>query len=112
MRRWLLLLGAIATEVTGTLSLRAFQDHRGWLVMVIVGYVASFLLLARVLRLGMPIGVAYGIWGALGTTVTAVLGSAIFGDPFTAPVVAGISLIIGGVLLVEFGSHPPKPVRP
>ena len=112
MRRWLLLLGAIATEVTGTLSLRAFQDHRGWLVMVIVGYVASFLLLARVLRLGMPIGVAYGIWGALGTAVTAVLGSAIFGDTFTAPVVAGIALIIGGVLLVEFGSHPPKPVRP
>ena len=112
MRRWLLLLGAIATEVTGTLSLRAFHDHRGWLVMVIVGYVASFLLLARVLRLGMPIGVAYGIWGALGTAVTAVLGSAIFGDPFTAQVVAGIALIIGGVLLVEFGSHPPKPVRP
>lgn len=112
MRRWLLLLGAIATEVTGTLSLRAFQDHRGWLAVVIVGYVASFLLLARVLRLGMPIGVAYGIWGALGTAVTAVLGSAIFGDPFTASVVAGIGLIIGGVLLVEFGSHPPKPVRP
>jgi small multidrug resistance pump len=58
----------------------------------------------------MPIGVAYGIWGALGTAITAVLGSAIFGDPFTIAVVAGIGLIIGGVLLVEFGSHPSKPV--
>jgi small multidrug resistance pump len=112
MRRWVLLLGAIATEVTGTLSLRAFQDHRGWLVLVVIGYVASFLLLARVLRLGMPIGVAYGIWGALGTAATAVLGSMIFGDPFTTAVVAGIALIIGGVLLIEFGSHPPKPVTP
>ena len=105
MRRWVLLLGAIATEVTGTLSLRAFQDHRGWLILVIIGYVASFLLLARVLRLGMPIGVAYGIWGALGTAATAVLAAVLFGDPFTWPIVAGIGLIIAGVLLVEFGSH-------
>ncbi|MGI9125252.1 MAG: DMT family transporter [Mycobacterium sp.] len=112
MRRLVLLFGAIITEVTGTLSLRAFQDHRGWLVLVIAGYFASFLLLARVLRAGMPIGVAYGIWGALGTAITAVLGSVLFGDPFTAPVVAGIGLIIGGVLLVEFGAHRAESVQP
>ena len=85
MRRWALLLGAIGTEVTGTLSLRAFQDHRGWLVLVLVGYVASFVLLTMVLRAGMPVGVAYGIWGALGTAVTAVLASVIFGDPLPGP---------------------------
>jgi len=105
MRTWLLLLGAIATEVTGTLSLRASQDHRGWFVTVVLGYVASFWLLSRVLRAGLPVGVAYGIWGALGTAVTAVAGAAIFGDPFTGPVVLGIALIIAGVILIEFGSH-------
>lgn len=99
-------MGAIATEVTGTLSLRAFQDHRGWLVLVIAGYVASFALLTGVLRAGMPVGVAYGIWGALGTATTAALAPMLFGDPFTAPIVAGIGLIIAGVLMVEFGSHP------
>lgn len=106
MRKWTLLMGAIAAEVTGTLSLRAFQDHRIWLIVVVVGYVASFLLLTRVLRAGVPIGVAYGIWGAMGTAVTAVLAALIFGDPFTTPIVAGIGLIIVGVLMVEFGSHP------
>ncbi len=111
MRRWALLLGAIATEVIGTLSLRAFQDHRGWLIVVVAGYVASFILLARVLRAGMPVGVAYGIWGALGTAATATLASILFGDPFTGPIIAGIALIIGGVLLVEFGSHPPRPAE-
>ena len=105
LRRWLPLLGAIATEVTGTLSLRASQDHRGWLLLVVAGYTASFVLLPRVLRAGVPVGVAYGIWGALGTAITAVAAALIFGDPFTAPVVAGIGLIIAGVLLVEFGSH-------
>ena len=105
LRRWLPLLGAIATEVTGTLSLRASQDHRAWLFLVVAGYTASFVFLTRVLRAGVPVGVAYGIWGALGTAITAVMAALIFGDPFTAPVVAGIGLIIGGVLLVEFGSH-------
>lgn len=104
-RTWGLLLGAIATEVAATLSLRASQDHPLWLVPVVAGYLASFLLLTRVLRAGMPVGVAYGIWGALGTAITAVAAAAIFGDPFTVPIVAGIALIIAGVLLVELGSH-------
>ncbi len=103
-RSWALLLGAIVTEVTGTLSLRASQDHRLWLIAVVVGYTVSFYLLSQVLRAGMPVGVAYGIWGALGTAVTAVAGSVLFDDPFTVAVVIGIGLIIGGVLLVQLGS--------
>lgn len=105
LRTRVLLAGAILTEVTATLSLRASQDHRLWLLVVAVGYTSSFLLLTRVLRAGMPVGVAYGIWGALGTAITAAVAAVIFGDPFTGPVVLGIGLIIAGVLLVEFGSH-------
>ena len=106
MRRWALLAGAIATEVTGTLSLRAFQDERLWLILVVAGYSASFALLTSVLRAGVPVGVAYGIWAAAGTALTAVLGSLVFGEPFTVPVVVGIGLIIAGVLMVELGSRP------
>ena len=108
MRRWALLAGAIVTEVIATLSLRAFQDQRLWMILVIAGYTTSFFLLTRVLRAGVPVGVAYGIWGASGTAATAVIASIIFGDPFTVPIVAGIGLIIAGVLMVEFGSHPVK----
>lgn len=105
MRKWVLLAGAIATEVGATLSLRASQDHSAWLVVVVAGYIAAFVLLTAVLRAGMPVGVAYGIWGAVGTAGTAVLAAALFGDPFTWPIVAGIGLIIAGVLLVEIGSQ-------
>ncbi len=105
MRKWALLFAAIAVEVAATLSLRASQDHSIWLVVVVAGYVGSFVLLTMVLRTGMAIGVAYGIWGACGTAATAVLAAAIYGDPFTWPIVAGIGLIIAGVLLVEFGSQ-------
>lgn len=105
VRKWVLLIAAIAVEVAATLSLRASQDHSAWLVVVVAGYVGSFILLTLVLRTGMPVGVAYGIWGACGTAATAVLAAAIYGDPFTWPIVAGIGLIIAGVLLVEFGSQ-------
>ncbi|OBF12931.1 multidrug efflux SMR transporter [Mycobacterium sp. ACS4331] len=105
MRTWALLAAAILTEVTGTLSLRAFQDNSLFLAAVVPGYVLSFVFLALVLRAGMPVGVAYGIWGACGTALTAVLASLIFRDPFTTPIIVGIVLIIAGVLMVEFGSH-------
>ncbi|OBF35878.1 cation transporter [Mycobacterium sp. ACS1612] len=106
MQKWVLLIAAIAVEVAATLALRASQDHSAWLVLVGAGYIGSFILLTAVLRAGMPVGVAYGIWGACGTAATAVLAATIFGDPFTWPIAAGIVLIIGGVLLVEFGSRP------
>ncbi len=105
MREWALLLGAIVTEVTGTLSLRASHDQKLWMIVVVVGYFLSFFFLTMVLRAGMPVGVAYGIWGALGTAATASIAAVLFGDPFTTPIMVGIGLIIAGVLLVEFGSR-------
>jgi small multidrug resistance pump len=105
VKEWALLLGAIFTEVSGTLALRASQDHRAWLIVVVAGYFLSFYFLTMVLRAGMPVGVAYGIWGALGTAATASIAAVAFGDPFTKPIVIGIGLIIAGVLLVELGSR-------
>lgn len=105
MRKWALLAGAIATEVVGTMSLRAMQENRWWLIAVVVGYTISLYLVTKVWQAGMPVGVAYGIWGAVGTAVTAVLGAVIFGEPLTLAIVIGIGLIIAGVLAVELGSH-------
>jgi small multidrug resistance pump len=105
VRKWVLLATAIVAEVAATLSLRASQDHPVWLVVVVVGYALAFAGLTLVLREGVPVGVAYGIWGASGTAFTAVLAATMFGDPFTWPIAAGIGLIIAGVLFVEFGSH-------
>lgn len=106
MRVWVLLVAAIVTEVAATLSLRASQDHSAWLVVVVIGYAVAFALLALVLREGMPVGVTYGIWGASGTALTAVLAAVFFRDSLTWPIAAGIALIIAGVLFIEFGSHP------
>lgn len=105
MRRYLALAGAIGCEVTASLSLKGALDN-GWLyVVVAAGYLASFAFLAVTLRLGMGLGVAYGIWGATGVALTAIAATHLFGEPFTALMGVGIALIIAGVLLVELGAQ-------
>lgn len=105
MTRWLLLAAAILCEVTATLSLKGALDHPALYVVVAVGYLASFTLLALVLGQGMALGVAYGIWAALGVATTAVMSSLIFDEALTALMGLGIVLVIAGVLTVELGSQ-------
>ncbi len=106
MKQWLFLAGAILTEVSGSLSLKAALDAPALYAIVVVGYVTAFVLLWLALREGMPVGVAYGIWGAIGVALTAVLSTLIFGEALTPVMVMGIGLVIAGVLCVELGRHP------
>lgn len=103
--KWLLLAGAIVTEVAGSLSLKGALDQPLLYIVVAVGYLTSFTLLTLVLRAGIPIGVAYGIWGALGVALTALLSALIFAEPLTPLMLAGMALVIAGVLCVEVGSQ-------
>ena len=105
MTTWLLLIGAIVSEVTATLSLKAALDQPALYALVVIGYLASFTLLAAVLRRGMGLGVAYGVWAALGVAATAVLSALVYDEPLTLLMTVGLVLIIGGVLLVEGGSQ-------
>jgi small multidrug resistance pump len=103
---WVYLAAAILIEVAATLSLRvAAGGRRKWYAGVVVGYVISFGLLSLALNEGMGLGVAYGIWTAVGVALTAVFSKLLFGEPLTRLMVMGIALIAGGVVLLELG-HP------
>jgi small multidrug resistance pump len=102
---WLLLATAIGLEVSASLSLSAAQTRPLLWAIVVVGYVSSLGLLGVVLRRGMAVGVAYGVWGACGVMLTAVLAAVVFGDPLTPTMLAGIVLVIAGVLAIELGSQ-------
>jgi small multidrug resistance pump len=107
VRSWWLLLAAVVSEVSATLALKAALSHSVLYVVVAVGYVAAFVLLSLIFRAGMSVGVAYGIWSALGVAGTAVLSAVIFEESLTGRMLVGIALVIAGVLAVEVGSHPP-----
>ena len=100
---WLALAGAILVEVFSTLGLRASDGFRKrkWIAPVLIGYITSFALLWLTLSLGMPVGIAYGVWSACGVALVAVLARVLFAEPLTRVMVAGIGLIIAGVLVVE-----------
>ncbi len=100
---WLTLAGAIVIEVLATLGMRASDGFRKkkWIAPVVIGYVASFALLSITLSLGMPVGIAYGVWSACGVALVAVVARFLFDEPLTLLMMAGIALIIGGVLTIE-----------
>lgn len=105
MRRWVLLGGAIGSEVCGSLSLKGALHHH-WLGVVVIGaYLITFACMTGALKAGMPLGVAYGIWGALGVAATAILAAVFFGETLTAQMALGLGLIIVGVVLVESGAR-------
>jgi len=100
---WWALVGAIVVEVFATLSLRASEGFRKkvWLVPVVGGYLLSFSLLWVALKLGMPVGIAYGVWSACGVALVAVLARFLFREPLTWTMGCGIALIAAGVLTIE-----------
>lgn len=108
--KWILLAGAIISEVAATLSLKAALVDPVFLIIVVGGYTASFAFLAAVLRAGLALGVAYGIWAALGVVLTVLLAAVLFGEPLTPMMLVGVALVIGGVLCVELHSHQ-KPAK-
>ncbi|GAB16789.1 putative drug resistance transporter [Gordonia effusa NBRC 100432] len=103
--KWALLAAAVLSEVAASLSLKGSATTPALYAVVVIGYVAAFILLTLVLRRGMALGVAYGVWGASGVALTAVASTLIFDETFTGLMGVGLILIIGGVLLVENGSR-------
>ncbi|SNT51206.1 small multidrug resistance pump [Streptosporangium subroseum] len=106
---WLFLAGAILAEVLATTALKLSDGfaHKGWTIIVVAGYVAAFVLLARALKLQMEVGTAYAVWAGAGTAVIAAIGVLFLGETINLAKVVGIALIIGGVTVLNLagGAH-------
>ncbi|HEU4975702.1 MAG TPA: SMR family transporter [Baekduia sp.] len=98
---WALLALAIAIEVAATSLLKlAGQGRVAAIVAVVVGYAVSFAIVARIVQ-RLEIGTVYAIWSGVGTAAVAIIGVAAYGDAVTLPRVAGITLIIVGVVALN-----------
>ncbi|MFC5993872.1 DMT family transporter [Pseudonocardia hispaniensis] len=102
---WVFLAGAIASEVCATISLRLSEGFTKLVpsIIVVVGYVLAFFLLAQVLKLGLAVGVAYAIWAAAGVTLVALIGATFLGERLTWMQVGGLVAVVVGVVLLEAG---------
>jgi len=99
---YLLLAGAIVAEVLGTTALKFSHGFsRLWpSIGTVVGYAISFVLLAQTLK-SMAVGTAYAIWSAVGTALIVLIGILFLGERLTLARMAGIALIIVGVVVLN-----------
>ncbi len=103
---WIFLSVAIVFEVTGTVFLKMSDGmSRLWPSVVVLGcYAVSFTLLALTLKT-LEVGIAYAIWSAVGTAAIAVLGIIVFGESVSAAKVAGLALIVAGVVSLNLADR-------
>lgn len=96
---------AIVAEVVATSALKASDNFSKWIpsIVVIAGYGIAFNYLSLVLK-EMPVGVAYAIWSGAGIALITLIGVVIFRQSPDLPAIVGISLIIGGILILNLFS--------
>ncbi|MFH9980706.1 DMT family transporter [Streptomyces sp. NPDC017179] len=101
---YVMLAGAIAAEVAATTAMKYSDGFSrfGPSLVTVVGYVLSFVLLAQTLKT-VSIGTAYAIWSGIGTAAVAALGLMLFGEGLGLAKIAGILLIILGVVVLSLG---------
>ncbi|MBH0780307.1 DMT family transporter [Nocardia bovistercoris] len=96
---------AIVSEISATVSLKLSEGFSKVApsIVVVIGYCAAFFFLSQALKRGMAIGVAYGIWSAVGVAVVAIIGALFLDERLSAVQVGGIALVILGVVALELG---------
>ncbi|MFD7324485.1 DMT family transporter [Streptomyces sp. NPDC059875] len=99
-----LLAGAITAEIIATVSMKYSEGFsRLWPSVVTgAGYVIAFALLAQALKT-LQVGTAYAIWSGVGTAAVAVIGIFFMNETLSVAKVAGVLLIIAGVLVLNMG---------
>lgn len=104
---WLWLIGAIVLEVFATTSLKLSEGFTRLLpsIAVVVGYAGAFYALSQALVQGMALGVAYGVWAAVGVALLAIIGALFLGESLTWVQIGGIALVIAGVMALELGGR-------
>lgn len=106
---WWFLAGAIGAEVFATSCLRAATRAESawiWWALVIGGYLAAFGLFFAALSHGAPLAAAYATWSGVGVALTAVVAWLVFAERLTLGALAGIALVVAGVVLIEWCGHP------
>ncbi|MER1968425.1 multidrug efflux SMR transporter [Castellaniella sp. GW247-6E4] len=99
---WIILGLAILAEVIATSALKASDGFTRPLPAVVtaIGYAIAFYLLALTLKT-IPVGIAYAVWSGAGIVAIALIGYFFFHQTLDAPALAGIGLILAGVVVLN-----------
>ena len=102
VKTYLFLVGAIFCEVAGTMLLPISQNFTKLVptLALSVFYLCAFYLLTFVVN-KLPIAIVYATWSGLGIFTIAILGYIFFKQTLAWQAIAGLFLIVIGVILVN-----------
>ncbi|MCO6504215.1 MAG: QacE family quaternary ammonium compound efflux SMR transporter [Snodgrassella sp.] len=105
MSQWLFLAIAILAEVFATSMLKISSGFTRLLPSAcsIFGYMISFYCLSQTLKT-MPVGIAYAVWSGIGIVCVSLIAWIKFGQKLDLAAIAGITLILMGVLVINLFS--------
>ena len=100
---WIALVVAGLLDVGWAISMKYAEGYTrlGWTLVSLVLLAAFVFLLGRALQV-LGVGVAYTVWTGIGAAGTLVMGIWLFGEALSALKVAGIVLIISGIVALKF----------
>ena len=96
---------AIVAEVIGTSTLKASEGFTRLLPSLVtaVGYGVAFYCLSHSMKT-VPVGVGYAIWSGVGVVLITAIAWVAFKQRLDLPALAGMGLIISGVLVINLFS--------
>lgn len=108
--QWVYLSIAILSEVIATSALKAANGFTVLIpsLIVVTGYAIAFYFLSLTLRT-MSVGIAYAIWAGAGVILVALIAVILYGQRLDLPAVAGIALIVSGVMVLNLFSKTISP---
>jgi small multidrug resistance pump len=103
--QYLYLAIAISAEVIATSFMRQSDGFTKLVPSLITaaGYAIAFYFLSLTLRT-LPVGIAYAIWSGVGIVLIAGIAWAFQGQKLDLPAIAGMALIVSGVLVMNLFS--------
>ncbi len=105
VRAWSFLFLAVFFEVTGTSSIKLFDQHFPILGLIIMyGLIGvSYFCLSLSLK-KVPVGVAYALWEGLGIVLITIISVFLFNEHISLLKITSLVLIIIGILLIKSGT--------
>ncbi len=97
---WLALTVALDAAATTSSRLSEGFTRAGWAAATVLAYAGVLFAFSRAID-ALPIGSAYALWSGIGTVSIATIGVLAFGDQIRPPTVAGIGLILAGVVILN-----------
>ena len=102
---WVYLLAAGVLEIVWAYLMKASAGFtKPWpTVGMVVFMIGSFGLLSLAMKT-LPLGTAYAIWTGIGAVGAFAVGAFILGEPLTPLRIAGVTLVVSGLVVLKLAS--------